>query len=547
MAEKDNQINFEKSNINEFSIDKREFIEKYGLDNIIALDKETNGIFSRKIFDNDIYMTVIINAVKYAPKQEENEEITYEKFRKLICDSLNYGRRKNGIFPRKMYPDYDFIKGKFREDFSEIFIDKDIVPSLRKKFCYGTITAEDIRLNPELAKALQEKDLEYAFSEDKFEYLQEKLNNSQIIELCSKYGNCLDKVVLQLKEDFTQANIEEKVQKAIYEAIEQGKMGYFEQLPTSFKEKYPELFLPETVSETTKEKFYNGCLEYEDIRRNPKLAEILLDKNIAVGFAQEFRNQKNRIGLENWQVLDLAKRYGRYFQDITWNFETENYEEIVQCVENKIAENIINRITSYNYDDVPEFMKKEHPELFLPADAPQDMQYQFYKGSLTFEMIKAYPEYKEMLAQKNLKRAFPRSYRKLFANFDDNTIIKLGTHNTDTIKIMVMNHEEETMKTWYNSTGGRFIPHHTVMLHFPTNEIDSFLSNGKKWSKLMSLDGYNYNDAHKKDMLKAAYTMGVFKGNDDSFNRVMELFSGVPNRLSREEYEHIVRNTRNTL
>ena len=547
MAEKENQIDFEKANINEFSVDNRNFIEKYGLDNIIALDKESNGMFSRKLWDNDIYMTVIANAVKYSPRQDENEEITYENFRKLICDSLNYARRKNGIFPQKMYPDYDFIGGKFREDFSEIFLDKDFVPSIRKKFCYGTITAEDISLNPELAKALQTKDLEFVFSEDKFRNLQEKLNNSQIIELCSKYGKCLDKVVWQLKEDFTQEDIEEKVQKAIYEAIVQGKLGYFEQMPTSFKEKYPELFLPESTSETTKDKFYNGCLEYEDIRKHPKLEEILVDKNIAVGFAQEFKKQNDKTMLNNRQVLDLAKRYGRYFQDVIWNFETKNYEEIVKCVENQIAENIKNRITSYNNTDVPEFMKKEHPELFLPEDAPQDLQYQYYKGTLDFEMIKAYPEFRDILAQKNLKRAFPRIYRKLFANFDNNTIIKLGTQNTDTMKIMVMNHEEETLKTWYNATGGRFIPHHTVMLHFPTNEIDSFLSNGKKWSKLMSLDGYNYNDTHKKDLLKAAYTMGVFKGNDDSFNKVMELFSGIPNRLSNEEYEDIVRSTRNGL
>ena len=540
-------FNIKDAPIRGFGADKRAFVEKYGIDNIIALDKETEGMFSRKLWDNDRYMTVIVIAENNVPSLPKDTEITYENFRKRICDSLNYARKKNGIFAQKMYPDYGFIKGKFREEFSQIFIDSEISPSLRKKFYFGTITAEDIRLNSELAKVLQEKDLQYVFSEDNLRYVVDKFNNDQIIELCTKYGICLDKVALQLKEDFTQENIEERLQRTIYQAIIQGKTQYFEQLPTSFKEKHPDLFLPENVSKTIKEKFYNGCLEFEDIRKNPELVDMLLDKNLEVGFINEFSHQKTREMLDNWQVLDIAQRYGRYFQDIGWGFLTEDYEETLKNLEKMIAENVLNRTTSYNYHDAPEFLKQEHPELFLPENAPQDMQYQFYKGALTFEMIKAYPEHKEMLAEKNLKRAFPRSYRQLFARFDNNTIIKLGTQNTDTIKIMVMNHEEEILKTWYQATGGRFIPHHTVMLHFPANEIDSFLSNGKKWSKLMSLDGYNYNDAHKKDILKAAYTMGVFQGNDDSFNRVMELFSGVPNRLSREEYEYIVRNTRSSI
>ena len=32
------------------------FIRKYGIDNIIALDKETNGIFSHKISNNKRYI-----------------------------------------------------------------------------------------------------------------------------------------------------------------------------------------------------------------------------------------------------------------------------------------------------------------------------------------------------------------------------------------------------------------------------------------------------------------------------------------------------------
>ena len=45
---------------------KREFIEKYGMDNIIKLDEETGGIFSHKYDDNSIYLNIIvmINKIK---------------------------------------------------------------------------------------------------------------------------------------------------------------------------------------------------------------------------------------------------------------------------------------------------------------------------------------------------------------------------------------------------------------------------------------------------------------------------------------------------
>lgn len=213
-------------------------------------------------------------------------------------------------------------------------------------------------------------------------------------------------------------------------------------------------------------------------------------------------------------------------------------EEKIRKVGSMITSNVLSGITKYDYD-APEFLKREHPEIFLPEDAPQDMQYQFYKGSLSFEMIREYPEYRKILAEKNLKMAFPRMYERLFSVFDMETILKLGPQYPETMKMIAMNNEEENLKSWYKATGGRFIPHYAVILHFPVNEIDSFLRNGKKWSRLMSLEKYKNNDDGKRDILKAAYALGVFQGNDDSFNKVMELFSGVPNKLTEQEYIYI--------
>lgn len=44
---------------------------------------------------------------------------------------------------------------------------------------------------------------------------------------------------------------------------------------------------------------------------------------------------------------------------------------------------------------------------------------------------------------------------------------------------MVQSRKEELLENWYKSTGGKFVPHHVVMLNFPEGEIDSFLGNSK--------------------------------------------------------------------
>ena len=109
------------------------------------------------------------------------------------------------------------------------------------------------------------------------------------------------------------------------------------------------------------------------------------------------------------------------------------------------------------------------------------------------------------------------------------------------IESIVGNHKEGALEKWYKATGGKFVPHHMVMLNFPEAEIDSFLENSKKWSQLMRIDRYNLNDEGKSAILKAAYSMGVFQGNDDSFNKTMELFTAIPRELSQEEYDNLVK------
>lgn len=571
---------------------KIEFIQKYGIDNIIALDEETGGMFSHSLWGNDIYLLTLATAEGRTPKLETDKQLTYDQFRDRMYEILLHARDERGLLTSRDYQDYDFIQGKFREEHPEIFIDGEISDEIKRDFYTRHMTAELVRQNPELIQLLQEKDLSRAFSKDMVagislamkdkdgnvtggipnkvnmaQYLSEKLGQEEFLKLCAEYGKCLDDIGLTTKNEITPENIRETIEQAIYKGIKEKGMEYFEFLPVSFQEKHPELFLPKDIDEELRTKFYKGTLTFEDVRKNPQIKDLLLTKDISVGFGRTKYGQpmlgrgEQRYVNPMWEILseqeimDFAERYGKFFSNIDQSIfkEGQNPEERESTVQDNIEENILNRKSTYD-ESIPKFFKQRHPEMFLDENAPEELKKAFYDNKasnrrylnisgdvidINFAMIKEHPEWREFLQGKDLSRAFSREYSELFKRFDSSTLMKLGTRNPETIEKMVQSHKEELLENWYKSTGGKFVPHHVVMLNFPEGEIDSFLGNSKRWSQLMRIENYNLNDDGKAAILKVAYAMGVFQGDDDGFNKTMKLFTDVPQELTQEEYEKV--------
>ena len=579
---------------------KKEFIEKYGIDNIIALDEETNGMFSHQLWhhplwQNDIYMTMLAQAEGRTPKLEGYEQLTYEQFRDRMYEILLHARDERGVLTSRDYQDYDFIQGKFREEHQDIFLDGELPEDVKKAFYTRHMTAEMVRQNPELIQLLQGKDLSRAFSQkmtaglsmtmqDKdgnaigglpntvnmAEYLSKELGQEEFLKICADYGKCLDSIGIMTKGEISVKSVRETIEQAIYKGIKEKGIEYFEDLPLSFQEKHPELFLPKEIDEDVRKRFYEGKLTFSDIRRNPQIKELLLTKDISVGFGKLKYGQQMLGGnggryinpiwekLSEREIMDLAEEYGDYLKDVNADAfrEDQTEQDRISEVEKIIENNILNRsqmveqrfgrprkvihVNSPFNENVPDFFKDKHPEMFLDENAPEELKNSFYDGgTLTFQLIKDNPEWREFLKGKDLSRAFTEEYSELFKRFDNATIMKLGTRNPETIEKMVQNHREDVLENWYKSTGGKFVPHHVVMLNFPEGEIDSFLGNSKRWSQLMRIDNYNLNDDGKAAILKASYAMGVFQGNDDGFNKTMKLFTDVPQELTQEEYEKV--------
>ena len=447
-------------NMGQYGTEKKEFIEKYGIDNIIAFDEETGGMFSHQIWTNDIYLTVFVLQEKKDLNLDSGKQLTYDEFKERMYQLLLLSRDEGGILHSGNFPDYDFIQGKFRDEHPEIFIDGDIDQEIKEKFYRGRMLAEDVRKNPKLVEILQGKDLSRVFTKEMTAEIRMQIRDNE--------GNVIKEV------------------------------------PSS------------TVN----------------------MAQYLSKK----------------LGQE--EFLKICADYGKYLEDVNADIfiEGQSVEERERAIQENIEENILNRKSSYDAS-IPEFFKKKHPEMFLDEQAPEELKKAFYDNKasdgiylnisgdvidINFAMIKEHPEWREFLQGKDLSRAFSREYSELFKRFDSSTLLKLGTRNPETIEIMVQNHREDLLESWYKSTGGKFVPHHVVMLNFPVGEIDSFLGNSKRWSQLMRIDNYRLNDEGKAAILKASYAMGVFQGNDDGFNKTMKLFTDVPQELTQEEYEKVI-------
>ena len=285
--------------------------------------------------------------------------------------------------------------------------------------------------------------------------------------------------------------------------------------------------------------FIDNPEEYEEYMEN--MADLVGRMSIYGSSKCSLYNELSNI-YDTLSILNFAKKYGEFLNKVEPTvFDTEkSQEDIEEAIQRSIEENILNRRSPYD-ETVPDFFKEKYPELFLDEKAPQKLKDFFYdRNKISFQLIKEHPEWREFLQGKNLSRAFPSEYSELFKRFDSSTLMKLGTRNPETIEKMVQNHREDVLESWYKSTGGKFVPHHVVMLNFPEKEIDSFLGNSKRWSQLMRIDNYNLNDDGKAAILKIAYTMGVFQGDDDGFNKTMKLFTDIPAELSEEEWKKII-------
>ena len=408
----------------------------------------------------------------------------------------------------------------------KVYLDE-FVEKIKYKILYGKMDAETIRKNLILIPLLKDRNLSKIFNKkidlkkniiknDKIlsAIAEKKLvdfigNNEEFLRLCANYGKFLDNFRMIISEGCSIEEFEELILKQMANTIDFRDVEENSDLIFTF------------------EKLFNY------IQKNDKIYSMNIFKS------SKIYNLIQVIGVKN--ALELSLKYGRYMNDVNPDVfkNIKDKEEIIKRVEETIENNIKNRIIKCS-ENAPEFFRKKYPQYFVSKDAPVELKMHFYGSIIRPLNFINNPDWKKFIADKNIELAISNEYLKLFHLMPQDLFLKLCMRNIRVVNQMIGLDQEEKLAYWYKKTGYKFVPSEEVMMNFPEDDIDIFLLNGKKWTRLVKLQIKGKERCPQKALLKMAYSMGVFHGNDVGFKQIINWISDLPRKLSREEYQKII-------
>ena len=266
-----------------------------------------------------------------------------------------------------------------------------------------------------------------------------------VSEIFTKYGFVFKRIgfscLFSLNENMSKEEIDNKIVEYIYIRIidyrKDGGIVYkdLKDVP-EFYNKYPQIFLTEediellnskykkSTVKNIEDEFYDYCIDSTFIQQYPILIDILKNKNLQL--IMDSRNNYNTSSsdnnfyysdydiyynlisyLGNETYLKALYKYGPYLENAQEYlsdafFDSKNSLEKGEPLEYYCTA-IEDAIVKYCYlggnyyrHDAPEFLKKNHPELFLDENAPDILHYSYYpnlSNDINFNTISIHPEW----------------------------------------------------------------------------------------------------------------------------------------------------------
>jgi len=444
----------------------------------------------------------------------------------------------------------DKVPEEYKEEHSEYFLDKDAPKGLKDKFYkngfYKDMTFKLLRNNPDYVPFLKGKHIKHLFKSDYKDFFEFCGDQDEALRLGIKYGDYVEHLLFDLRFNLAKAG-EELLEEKIYDYIINHGWDYSD-LGDEFKNKYPELFLMDEDMEKLsnlsdkqikliRAAFYNKKIDFLILRDYPQLAEILQTKDVSILKEGRARYLRDSFEGDIKAILDIGVEYGNILLETNFRMyfeENANYgevEDIRKEFDQLIRSCILEKELLYN-EDLPERFKLNNPELFLTeADmtkipyVQEDMfKKAFYSREITLEMLKDYPELKEVIYNKNLgvcagnrgfilgrftrllgdrRKAYDLITGKLAEKLDD--IAESNDFLGDLAKTI----------TYYKEAG--FIPDMVIIDKLPEDKIKGFALNRKLWAKIVK-DRGRLNEDYLGSLLEAAMVMGVFETKEFTRN-----------------------------
>ncbi|MBQ8131131.1 MAG: hypothetical protein IJ193_01420, partial [Bacilli bacterium] len=570
-----------------------EFLDIMNIDYLKRFEEE-NHILLKKTFDRmpySNYLEIFGNYIYVHTKEEErnyikNHQNNYEEFCDNMANLLVEMRIRNYFSD---YPAYDFLDGDFRDKHPEAFIEKDAPEMIKKVFYKNQLTPSYIQQHHEVMSYLMDKDLlklvkvhvsdRYSPKESENYHVSfahnivRKFGNNELLMIYAKYGDRADRLE-NIDSIQTVDELENAIHDYFYDQIVNHSYKYDElKKDKEFVAKHSSLFIdltnvegiPEKDKEFIERSFHDRYLSFEIIRKYPQLVNIFMNKDLSYAFGANglYRgnNHVNYLFRENpyyekEEQQDIQKivskedflrfcvRYGRFLENRKpiLNPEQKSAFEIQQELDQQIIDNCRSGKINYFPQEVPDFVK-EQQDLFLSEDAPEDLYKKFYStinDLMTFRDLHAHPEWMPYLEGKSISTALIRSsYKKdemvKYLNiFGNDKGVKFGIQKPDTVEKMINSGEVDLMKQWYDKTKQKFIPDIVIMHNFSLEDSDKFLRNGSIWSNLMRIKNYTADEESREALLKLAYTFGAFDNDNSGYKKAVELFTGLPRVIKRE-------------
>lgn len=208
---------------------------------------------------------------------------------------------------------YEEIPKEFRDRYPNIFLEEpqnvdDDFSKIKDDFYNRRINGDYIRSNPNCIKFLKNVDIEMIFpympfSKDDFDIrsnavllLREKLGYERTFKILVSYDKYLKKAIGEgyvnsdiflTSEGVSINKIINEIEQGTYFSILKSGVEYYENMPLAFRERYPELFLPNDTPDDIKEKFYNRELTLNDVKNIDEFMQYFKNTNVALGFGKD--------------------------------------------------------------------------------------------------------------------------------------------------------------------------------------------------------------------------------------------------------------------
>jgi len=437
----------------------------------------------------------------------------------------------------------DKVPEEYKEEHSEYFLDKDAPEGLKDIFYkngfYRDMTFKLLRDNPDYIPFLKGKAIKHLFKSDYKDFFAFCGDQDEALRLGVKYGDYVEHLLFDLRFTLAKAG-EELLEEKIYEYITNHGWDYSD-LGEEFKNKYPELFLMDEDIEKLsalsdnqikliKALFYNKKIDFLILRDYPQLAEIMQTKDVSI--LREGRACYLRDYFEGdiEAVIDIGVEYGNILLESTFRMYFEKHvayveeEDMRDKLDQLIRGCILEKELLYN-EDLPERFKLDNPELFLTEEDMRKIPYvqedmfkkAFYSREITLEMLKDYPDLKEVIYNKLLfvcggnRGWILEKFTLLLGDKRKAYDLITGKLAEKLDKVADSNDFEEDLAkavTYYKEAG--FIPDMVILDKLPEDKIKGFALNRKLWAKIVKDRGPLNND-YLGSLLEAAVIMGVFE------------------------------------